>query len=265
MHSRTSGPIATILMFIPLLAVPLLAVFGIPQFAPGVALRESSEDGPLAADQSLAPASERPERHSPAEDLFAPFDEGTPLDDGGELDAVGWEDPFQHSILARPAETAGRAPIRPVAATLSPRWQAEPIRRPRSPFDPPVQAPSAPLAELITIEDATDSDRERPGYSTMPVVFETGSEASVARAKQFRAQPPAETLTWQMAVRRLTELGIHDFQLEPGIAANQFQFRCSFTPAENPRVMHQFQAEAAEPLLAVQDVLNQIEGWQGTR
>ena len=60
-------------------------------------------------------------------------------------------------------------------------------------------------------------------------------------------------------MRRLNDLGIHDFHLEPGQRPNEFHFSCSFTPSNNPRITHRFEAEATEPLRAVAKVIEQIE------
>lgn len=64
MRSKAQGPIATLMLLLPLLALPLLAVFGIPQFAPAVAspVTTGREDDDQRADHS---------RHYSADDLFA--------------------------------------------------------------------------------------------------------------------------------------------------------------------------------------------------
>lgn len=74
-----------------------------------------------------------------------------------------------------------------------------------------------------------------------------------------------ETLTWRKAVQRLNELGIRDYQLLPGERPNEFYFSCCFTPSDNPRITHRFEAEALEPLTAVEKVLQQIEERFGTK
>lgn len=74
-----------------------------------------------------------------------------------------------------------------------------------------------------------------------------------------RSAAPA---SWTDAVRQLNNLGIHRFQLQPGNNAESFHFSCLHTPRNNPRVTHRFEAEAGEPLAAVQLVLEQIEQWQ---
>lgn len=67
-------------------------------------------------------------------------------------------------------------------------------------------------------------------------------------------------LTWRSAVARLNALGIQHFQLEPGETGG-FLFSCSYSPGNNPRITRRFEAEAAEPLRAVERVLAQVEQW----
>jgi len=68
-------------------------------------------------------------------------------------------------------------------------------------------------------------------------------------------------ITWKGAVHRLNSLGIHQYQLQPGQGEGEFHFSCSYTPEDNPRICHRFEAEANEPLKAVEKVLSQIETW----
>ncbi len=72
-------------------------------------------------------------------------------------------------------------------------------------------------------------------------------------------------LTWRRAVQRLNEHGIRQFRLQPGQREDEFHFSCSFTPGDNPRITHRFEAEATEPLIAVQKVLDQIAEWTRAR
>ena len=70
------------------------------------------------------------------------------------------------------------------------------------------------------------------------------------------------SLTWKTAVHRLNDLGIHKYQLQPGQNETDFHFSCSYNPTGNARVSRRFEAEANEPLKAVEKVLEQIETWQ---
>src|SRR5690606_6864290 len=69
-------------------------------------------------------------------------------------------------------------------------------------------------------------------------------------------------MTWQSAAERLEELGISSYHLEPGAELGSFLFVCSFCPEASSHVTMRFEAESAEPLNAVGDVLAQIDHWQ---
>ena len=71
----------------------------------------------------------------------------------------------------------------------------------------------------------------------------------------------ASGLTWREAARRLEEVGITDFRLERGQSSDRFLFFCRFSPGGDARIIQRFEAEAAEPLAAVEDVLTQVEAW----
>ena len=80
-----------------------------------------------------------------------------------------------------------------------------------------------------------------------------------------RENSGSEPLTWQGAVQRLNELEIRNFRLEPGREVNQFVFICSYSSSDSPRVLYRFEAEADEPLKAVEKVLLQVDEWQRRR
>jgi hypothetical protein len=66
-------------------------------------------------------------------------------------------------------------------------------------------------------------------------------------------------------IARLNELGITDYQWQPGDRDGQFLFRCRLVSRRNPRMMQRFEAEAAEPLQALEKVLAQIDEWRARR
>jgi len=78
-------------------------------------------------------------------------------------------------------------------------------------------------------------------------------------------ESPAAGLTWKSAVERLNHLEIRNFRLEPGQQVGQFVFICSYTPQHSPRLSYRFEAQADEPLRAVEKVLDQIETWMAAR
>ena len=61
---------------------------------------------------------------------------------------------------------------------------------------------------------------------------------------------------------RLNALGIRDYQLQPGEREGEFNFSCRFAARGNPQVIHRFEAEAPDPLDAVNQVLRQLDDWR---
>ena len=70
-----------------------------------------------------------------------------------------------------------------------------------------------------------------------------------------------ETLTWQQAVDRLNQLGIRTFRLTPNSEQDGYRFVCLVTSVDDPRISRRFEAESVDPLIAVGDVLAQVEDW----
>jgi hypothetical protein len=68
--------------------------------------------------------------------------------------------------------------------------------------------------------------------------------------------------SWRRAISRLNALGIQDYQLQPGERDGEFNFSCRFAARSNPHVIHRFEAEAADPLEAVNQVLRQLDDWR---
>jgi hypothetical protein len=72
----------------------------------------------------------------------------------------------------------------------------------------------------------------------------------------------SEQSGWQAAARRLKELGIRKYHLESQIEDQTFTFQCAFAAPDNPRVVRRFEADADNPLEAVQKVLTEIDDWR---
>jgi len=77
MHGSGSGPLGALLLIVPLAAIPVFAIVGVPQFAPLIA--SPSEDEDLVPDLEDAKATlssasvETPRQGRSADDLFAPL------------------------------------------------------------------------------------------------------------------------------------------------------------------------------------------------
>ncbi len=261
MRSRTGNSMSTLMFMVPLLGVPLMAMFGVPQFVPVIAssvndaitppvgtrpkpgVGESASPTTIVAESSLRDSSSRGEQ--PLLDIFRPVER--PRRDSRQIHDVesrGPETKFVETSLNAETWLTKSTSQEPAAAadqrledlfgnSVAVTNPSEPRNRTRSTISRPLGEPGAKHAPAVVF--AANSERSDKG------------------------------LTWREAVRRLNELGIQEFRLEPGSQPGEFYFACEFTPHRDARVTRRFEAEAAEPLLAVQAVLRQIDEWSTRR
>ncbi|MDP1795992.1 MAG: hypothetical protein Q8K78_00850, partial [Planctomycetaceae bacterium] len=222
-----------------ILAVPMLAIFGIPQFTPAVA--SPYEEGAKTRRQV---ESEAPP-FSPKESENDPFNK---VASNLTSEVAEWGD-----------DSADRA-----ARTLADRRNITPATqrrfRDQSPREATEPSPFASVPEgnaASSIVDAMPGSYRRT--RTVADTADTAPKRLPVRSVSVVADPQ---LTWRDAVQKLNALEIRNFRLEPGQQPMQFLFSCSYTPRDNPRVSHWFEAEADEPLRAVERVLEQIDTWR---
>ncbi len=289
MPTRSDKSATTWLMFVGLAVVAFIGVFGIPQFAPVVASPADDPDqngfGEFGLRHEIGVGEST---RQGADDLFAPFS------DDSTSTAVGSGDPFAtidsgrsgqsttptHSAAEprrRPTgfppeafegwqpESGQLAPIR--TADLPNRISPDPDKGPeeqsrRNPYSAPMfdradfSRRSGPQAgKLLAVGD--DDHRGDHRRLSLPASFTAASTSENEPAAADLHKP----LSWRLAVQRLNELGIQHFQLSAGERPYEFHFSCFLTPADNPRVRRLFEAEADEPLRAVEKVLAQIDDW----
>lgn len=257
MRSRTGNSLSTLMFMVPLLGVPLMAVFGVPQFVPVIAssvsdeaarsirvrpkpgVGESASATSLAADQLPSEQVSRGER--PFQDLFGspsrPRRDRRPIQNG---ESKGLDPKFVETSLS------------------ADNWWTQ------TASEEPASEATQNLNDLFGNSAATANPTE-PQSRTRSATARPQGEQSSKHAKFTPMAADSEKLTdgltWREAVRRLNELGIQEFRLEPGSQLGEFYFACEFTPHRNARVTRRFEAEAKEPLLAVQAVLRQIDEW----
>jgi hypothetical protein len=142
------------------------------------------------------------------------------------------------------------------------------------PFDRPISGGSsdeqaAARSEGETPAKTTGGRRALPEAAAVVALgseLATGTQTADASAEgRSSAAPPSASLNgsaWKRAVSRLNALGIRDYQLQPGERDGEFNFSCRFAARGNPRVIHRFEAEAADPLEAVNQVLRQLDDWR---
>lgn len=289
MQNQSGGSFVTLLMFVPLIAVPAFAIFGIPEFSAAVSSKQTEGDD-FATDAIT----------ELGEPDFAPGStDASSANTAGSQDSFGPNlrtRPQPHSAAGQTNATQADRDIRPSRlpqedddrlADLSqqstnPAFEQHSGQRTRSDLVRPVRSqsdairqldPSKPSSQNFASATGDQVDQSRPSAKSTPALSETFGNAVSGSLPNDAATnlPSAGTvtangaLTWRSAVRRLNALGIRHFQLEPGQSDNSFHFRCTYTPPATPRVTHRFEAEADEPLEAVRNVLDQVDHWRKHR
>lgn len=231
MNGKGGSSLGTLLFSVPLAAIPLMAIFGIPQFAPLVASPERSGSYDRHADDRSSNVRIRGGRRQSDE-----FEEELTDSDAPEFDAD-----------RRPS----------LDRSLEDRYGRVAAGRGRTQNDAAEERPQAQLGEERVTDSsaiASNDDGLKPRSTRDNVVSPAASDAP--------APPAATGLTWKSAAEQLQALSITSYHLEPGANPTSFLFVCSFVPAQHPNVTMRFESESADPLVAVDDVLAQIDRWQ---
>jgi hypothetical protein len=289
MRSPLGGSIATCLIFVPLVAVPLLAVLGMPQLATSKAAA-TGDDLKFVADEANPGGGNA--------DLLAPVRVSDPKTDA-TTDATGAThsarakdaDPFAE--FSRDADRAGRPATAAGAAKRTQRWTNEGNGLPQKALlsnDPQSDDRTAASAADQTTSNGSIDDHaaDQPGrdtpakmpaarrqlpeaeaivaLDTEPAAGSVASRTADASTAELRTSAPRSAspsaLSLKRAIDRLNALGIRDYQLQPGEREGEFNFSCRFASRTNPRVIHRFEAEASDPLEAVNQVLRQLDDWR---
>lgn len=69
------------------------------------------------------------------------------------------------------------------------------------------------------------------------------------------------TLNWQTAIETLNAAGVYEFALKKSRNTSGYIFRCVYRDADKEDVFFRFEAEAAKPLDAVNNVVGQVVRW----
>ena len=291
---RIQSLFKTLLMLIPMTAVPMMAIFGIPEFFPVSASpsTRTSDSGQIlerrvGQSDSLLVRSLTTSK-PPSIDLFQPYDTSdqslrTPSGDvvanasSSEMSRrrLAWRDPLSNSqntrteVSIRTTSTSTPPENRvqnskPSAAPSRNRGVAESFTHNEPSFSGQAaispQVASSRTANFQTANVASEdirSDGSVTGrYSRL---MHGGHENSV----ESHLVPSAKTemLTWQQAVDRLNQLGIRTFRLTQDSSQNSYRFVCLVTSIDDPRISRRFEADSIYPLVAVADVLAQVENW----
>lgn len=286
MLASASGPLGALLVIAPLAAIPVVAIVGIPQFAPVAASPNDEEEIGELGDSVATPAVVRPVKRRSADDLFAPL----PGSGSGHPEVT--EHPSIYGQSARGGQPARPSHGESAAADLGDNWEVV------SP------EPGMSLENRI----GRGSDASHRGQTTgqggvSPRGFQSGllpqgsREANAARLEEMKragvgadrnsgaaAIPPgdpraamefqngagleamqqmmmSEQSRWQTVSARIKELRIQKYRLEAKIEEPRFVFRCVFAAAQSSQVTQLFEADAETPIEAVEQVLQQVDEW----
>ena len=299
MHISGSGPLGVLLMIAPLAAIPVFAIVGVPQFLPVAASGADADDFAELGESSSRPAvTMAPESVQPrsANDLYAPLTEAPPRRTGPNDSNSPQRRPAVSTATADrtrkpgrwlpPSEALDQWEVRTdVADTLSSSRKNEPFASSFSGTNEDefegLQAPADEVDDGSVSTagfnpDLLSADRTGPSKSTGPSKTGTHSATDAPRENppdqraggntggntEALAHSLAEQSGWQAAARRLKKLGIRKYRLESRIDEQNFVFICTFASPANPRVVRRFEADADNPLEAVQQVLQQIDEWR---
>lgn len=300
MRASSSGPIGALLMIAPLVAIPVVAIVGIPQFAPVVASSgtesDFGEEPFVDRDDSTAVAFSTPRRTETAprgaDDLFAPLPGAADTSVPRKFSSTATEFKSREravSVSARDFNYSAdfdRPPVAVQTVAWTPPSEALDgwdVDTAALDSKPSTRTPSTTAQPTGFRKDLLNSSQPatpvKPVHRSAPTVGKPAtSPASVRntslpreavvspeRSRQPNNQNSADEFSWDQATQKLRELGIRKHQLEWLAEANSFLFTCTFTPPHSPRVTHRFEAEADEPLHAVHKVLEQIDAWQTQR
>lgn len=237
-----------------------------PREFPGWELDQSFSQ----VEQSAAEPTRKDADHQPVQDPENEVHNRQDFADAKEsqidIRANNSNDDFNSDGIDRSARTKGQALTRNSSADDTARL-----------FDDQAPAESKKTRNAKSSESSTDNpfaDAAGSSSKNGEVVASLGKRAdqqqnpsnALSRAKRgvevaterIERRGP---LTWKTAVQRLNGLGIRQYNLEPGQTEGEFLFSCAYAHPDMQRVTRRFEAEAPEPLRAVEKVLTQIEDW----
>lgn len=253
--------LTSLFLLAPILAVPMLAIFGVPEFTSVIASPQQRQDD-LLIDEHF-------EKSSSGD---APgFGDASPSSDSGSAVPISFNENSGTTALedraeARPGKWGNATAPAGTHATAAGPWDSSNEQSLATNASDPFAG--ADIANPAVVQQAAFTEDAARAMASQMQPYRRSEGSARPGAVPNKVLPPrgsaamasgTSSLTWQTAVERLNALEIRTFRLEPGSRAGQFLFVCSYTMSNEPRVSYHFEAEASEPLKAVEKVLDQIE------
>ncbi|MDG2390481.1 MAG: hypothetical protein P8M30_14325 [Planctomycetaceae bacterium] len=254
MSGRQGQSFTSWLMMVPLLVVPLVAVFGVPKLDQLYMANAEGEEPDLELEQGQETPFDQSMPPMPAEQMnlgtSSSSSPNTAFANGQPANA-GWANPFDtpEGISSPASSERANSPDRANNA-------GDYI----DPFSTDLKQDSS---QLIAANNARSGNQGDP-IAAGSVGYTRSSKESNERVfptNSGTASQPAPISHWRKAVSRLNQLGVQKYQLSQTEESFVFLFACDLTHPDNPRITHRFQAEASEPLQAVTKVIQQVETW----
>ena len=254
--------ILTFLLSVPLTVVAFVAIFGVPQVAqPGatssddIVIRDPFQEGWASKNQ------------------FANNNGGAQLGPSSNWPPAQNTQPQNPSPSGFSQQSSGGA-----NSNNAPTWaqqtapQSYGNKTPQQANGGVIQTPNNPFAPKQVPQQQQGRSNDAPPFGesvaqpnqffeTQQVGFEEQRDFD---SNHFRSAPQEtgkQLLTWQEASNRLTDLRVSKYHLESGSTPGQFLFVCLFNHPTAPQVIHRFEAEGNDPLVAVNQVITKLDQW----
>lgn len=228
MSSRAGSTVLTFLMSIPIAAVGLMAVFGVPPLSSVIAASRG-QNIDLGFDDDRSSHSGKSER------------------DGTEEEAPSWSD--SETELGAVAEFEPDAETDRDDLGFSRPSSKSPRKRTSSTSD----ADEDPLKfddERSTSDRSNSKTRGLKRDAANP--FPEDEAPSSGRGSR---------VSMKDSLKKLNTLNVKKYHLVPGSEPNTWLFVCMFAPGDDQKVIHRFESEDPDPDLAVAKTVEQIDAW----
>ncbi len=278
MGAKIASFLATLLLSIPLAAIGLMAVFGVPQLLPAGPERDQVVRNLQKAFNWRTDSETAQTNAEPAYEDAVPFGQNAnaPSQANGEIDSGNQQHFSQtgnQNQVGGPFSSTGQ--FAEGSRSLNENAPSQGNNNPRNNpswvtgGNPQNGASSASTMAMAPPAQITQNPFSNRSANNGPV--HAGGTPSSSHNPTFNgatgngAIANGLTMSWRQASARLTELGIKNYHLERGAIDGTFLFVCLYSPPEAPQVTHRFESEADDPLVAVNQVLKQVNGWMQTR
>lgn len=233
MSSRAGSTVLTFLMSIPIAAVGLMAVFGVPPLSSVIAASRGQQhlDADLGFDEDRSSRSGKSDR------------------DESDEEAPSWSDADSETELGAVAEFESDAETDRDDLGFSRPSSKSPRKRTSSTRD--------------TDEDPLTFDDER-STSDKSASKTRGLKRDAANPFPDDEAPSAgrgSRVSMKDSLKKLNTLNVKKYHLVPGSEPNTWLFVCMFTPGDDQKVIHRFESEDPDPDLAVAKTVEQIDAW----